>query len=153
MGRKNSTGSVIEKVMEILVKVEEQTLGGDKIGYFGGNEYTLDDFVAMRHVLNRCHKFYNLHTKASYKYICANKEYNALSTIVSDLKNKKNKTERDFIKLEEKSKRLEELRNEMKEKRNNKQFMQEVKLKRELMEMARRKELFDKYGFIDDLDK
>ena len=144
--------TVIEKLLVLVDSVENEILGDTNIGYYCGIEYTENDFKNMKRVLDRVHKVYKTNTKTSYKYIIKNKEYNKLLSLQNYYRRKVNKSEKDYMKLAELADKLDIERKRMREERENTNIKKKKKLKRIEIESKRRKELLDKYGFVNESD-
>lgn len=143
---------VIELLLNLINDTEEQLFKdkNERIGYYNGREYTRNDFNNMRRVVDRIHRYYKSGSRTSYRYILKHQNYNGLMSLQNYYKRKVNKTQKDYKKMAEIAEKLDVIRKQMEEEKKDKDTQRLLEKERQKVEEERKKELLDKYGFIDD---
>lgn len=130
-------GSVkqLDELLELMEFMEVDIFGEDRqtisLGFYGGKKYRYCDWVNMKKAVQQVQKVYQGGTNKSYRYILKNTEYNNLLRNIYYYKSKKNKTQKDYDKLERNYKRLAEIR-EIKKKEKEEKLLKKQKETEEL---------------------
>lgn len=129
--RKRDTIDILNAFQELLDDLEQElfsdsTKNMKEETIFYGKTYSRKDWHDMRAALERVKKIYAGGVKKSYKYIQKRKQYNNLLRGLYYYKNKENKTEEDYLKIEALQRELEE------NKAKNAKEQEEKKLKKAL---------------------
>lgn len=138
-----STKQLLDKFIVLMHDLEnEEFKDGRHAMIYCGKQYTINDFRNMERAVRQVQKTYQVGVDKSSRYLKKNKEYNRTLRMINYYKIKKNKTIKDFEKLEELQKEFDRIvkeRDEMKlENAKNKVIQNEIeKQKSKFMEDMR----------------
>ena len=106
---------------------------GENKMYYNGLEFTKSDWRNLQRGVDQVIKIYDGNNKSSQKFLKTHKEYNRTLRMINYYKNKPNKKERDFIRLEKLQKKMEKYLDRIEDERK-------FKAKLKIMEQDREKE-------------
>lgn len=104
------------KILDLL----EQDIFHSGTAEFYGKTYTHSEWREYKEVLKKVLDNTEAQQKASAKYLDNHKEYNRKMRLISYYRHKKNKTENDYIQIEQLRRELENYLKERKEKKERK---------------------------------
>lgn len=138
-----STKETLNKFIELMHDIAENEFkDNDRTMIYSGKEYSKTDFKNMERAVKQVQKTYQIGVNKSSRYLKKNKEYNKTLRMISYYKNKKDKTIRDFERLEQLQKEFDRItteRDELKlEYNKSKMLNDEIELeKKRYMQSAR----------------
>lgn len=113
-----STKQILNKFIKLMRDFEENEFPTDeKTMIYNGELYTRGDFNSMERALKQVQKTYQGGVNKSVRYLQKNKEYNRTLRMINYYKTKKDKSIRDFERLERLQKEFDRItteRDEMK---------------------------------------
>lgn len=80
---------------------------GENKMVYNGLEFSRSDWHNLQHSINQVIKVYEDNNRNSKEFLKTHKEYNRINRMINYYKNKDNKTERDFVRLERLQKKME----------------------------------------------
>lgn len=116
----------IEDLIDTLDLLENYLFDNKYKVDIGGRTYSKSGWREYKTTLEKVLKTIHKQQKASAKYLIKNKEYNRKMRLISYYRHKKNKTEQDYVQIEQLRRELETF---LKEKEEKKEKQQEKELK------------------------
>lgn len=108
-----STKQLLNKFIDLMHDIAENEFkDNDRTMIYSGKEYSKTDFKNMERAINQVQKTYQIGVDKSIRYLQKNKDYNRVVRMICYYKSKKDKTIRDFEKLEKLQKELDRITTE-----------------------------------------